>query len=217
MNKTPTIEAQKRDRMGTRYARRLRQTGRLPAVLYGHKAEPLHLHVDEKQVITHLRHGAHLLSLEVAGEQAQTCLVKDLQYGFLGDNVVHVDFTRVDIDEEVRVQVALHFVGTPALAAKTGAILSHDLNSLEVICRAGNIPEGIRVDLSRLGTVSMLTVGELALPPGVRTAVHPSTLVAHVMMVEEEVTVGEAAEVVTTAEPEVIGAKVEEPVEEAAP
>lgn len=217
MNKTPTIEAQKRDRMGTRYARRLRQTGRLPAVLYGHKSEPLHLHVDEKQVITHLRHGVHLLTLEMAGEKPQTCLVKDLQYGFLGDNVVHVDFSRVDLDEEVRVMVTLQYVGAPALAAKAGAILSHDLNSLEVICKAGAIPDGIRVDLSKLGTANMLTVGELALPPGVRTAVNPSTLVAHMMLIEEDAAVGEAAEVVTAVEPEMIGAKVEEPVGEAAP
>ena len=68
MQKTPSIQGQKRDRTGTRYARRLRQSGRLPAVLYGHKREPLHLHVDEKQVLTHLKHGAHLLSLELAGE-----------------------------------------------------------------------------------------------------------------------------------------------------
>ena len=56
--------------------------------------------VNEKEILTHLHHGAHVFNVEIEGSNAETCLVKDLQFGYLGDNVIHVDLTRVNLDEE---------------------------------------------------------------------------------------------------------------------
>ena len=72
------------------------------------------IHIDEKEILTLLQHGAHVLSVTVEGGKTETCLVKELQFGYLGDNVIHVDFARVKLDEEVRVQVRLNFVGESA-------------------------------------------------------------------------------------------------------
>ena len=205
MPKTPSITATTRERTGSRYAQRLRKQGRLPAVIYGHETDPVSISVDEKEMLTHLKHGTHVLSLNVEGGSKETCLVKELQFGYLGDNVIHVDFARVDLDEEVHVHVHLNFVGEPASARKTGAILSHDLTELEVICRVNEIPDEIKVDLNLMGEATVLTVGEVPLPPGLRATTHPGTPVAHISFVHKEEAVGEEVEVVPGAEePEVI-------------
>lgn len=206
MSKTPSVTATTRQRTGTRYAQRLRKQGRLPAVIYGHKTDPLSVSVDEKEILAHLQHGTHVLSVEVEGGSKETCLVKDLQFGFLGDNVIHIDFARVDLDEEVHVNVHLNFVGEPESARKTGAILSHDLTELEVVCRVNEIPEEIRVDLNLMGEATVLTVGEVELPPGLRATANPGTPVSHISFVhKEEEAVGEEVEVTPgEGEPEVI-------------
>ncbi len=211
-HETPKLEAVPREKVGTTYARRLRKQGRLPAVIYGHKKDPVAISIDEKEILIHLRHGTHVLAIDVEGAGAQTCLVKDLQFGFLGNDVIHVDFARVDLEEEVNVQVQLNFMGQSVAAQESGAILSHDMMSLEVICRVNEIPEEIKVDLAIMGEGMLLTVGDITLPPGVRAAADATTLVSQVTFVKrEEEAVGEEAEVETTeGEPEVITeAKVE--------
>ncbi len=205
MPKTPSITATTRERTGSRYAQRLRKQGRLPAVIYGHRTDPVSISVDEKEMLTHLKHGTHVLSLNVEGGSKETCLVKELQFGYLGDNVIHVDFARVKLDQEVHVHVHLNFVGEPASARKTGAILSHDLTELEVICRVNEIPDEIKVDLNLMGEATVLTVSEVPLPPGLRATTHPGTPVAHISFVHKEEAVGEEVEVEPGAEePEVI-------------
>lgn len=205
-HQTPKIEVKARERTGSRYCRRLRAQGRLPGVIYGHKREPLAVSIDTKEIMSLLQQGTHVLALTVDGaKKTETCLVKDLQFGYLGDTVIHVDFARVDLDEEVHVHVQLSFVGTPASAQKAGAILSHDLSDLEVICRVSHIPEEIKVDLERMKDRTLLTVGELMLPEDVRAASDPGTPVAHVSFVHREEAVTEEVEVVpATTEPEVI-------------
>lgn len=200
---TPRIVAEPRERIGSRYAQRLRRDGRLPAIIYGHNETPVAVSFDHKELVTHVRDGAHLVEV-VIGDSAgagETCLVKELQFGFLGDDVIHVDLARVSLDEEVEVSVALRFTGECAAAAQPGAILSHNLTQLEIACKANAIPEDIVVDESAL--TGTLTVGDLRLPPGVRCTLDPATVVASISFVQEEVE-GEAAEVAEAAAPEVI-------------
>lgn len=203
---TPRIEAERREKVGTTYSRRLRKAGRLPAIIYGHKKTPVAVSVDEKQMLIILHQGTHVLEMDVKGGTTETVLVKDLQFGFLGDDVVHIDFARVDLEEEVTVQVNIVFVGQPHAATEAGAILNHDQTSLEVICRVNAIPAEIRADLTLMGEGTILTVGDLALPPGVRAAADPGIPVSHITFVKkEEEAVGEEVEVAATGdEPEVI-------------
>ncbi|MFZ4750183.1 MAG: 50S ribosomal protein L25, partial [Phycisphaerales bacterium] len=105
----PTIQASTRDRVGSRYSKRLRAAGRLPAVIYGHGSEPLAVHVDEKITINALKKGLHVINLDIEGKGAETCLVKDLQFGFMGDDVIHMDLARVNLDEVVTVTVSFEF------------------------------------------------------------------------------------------------------------
>ena len=198
---TPTVQATRRDRTGSRYAKRLRNAGRLPAVIYGHKIDNVAISLDSKETLNLLHHGVHLLNVSIDGAANETCLVKELQFGYLGDNVIHIDLARVDLDEEVTVNVHIHFVGEPENAKKPGAVLNYDLTELEIICKASDIPDEIRIDIS--GMENSYNVSEVTLPAGIRTELDPETSICHISFVEEEAE-GEEIEIAGTAEPEVI-------------
>lgn len=184
-HETPTIAAQTRERTGTRFSKRLRQSGRLPAVIYGHGADPVAVSVNSVETLNHLKHGAHVINVEVEGESAETCLVKDLQFGFLGDNVIHVDFTRVDLDETVTVNVRLDFHGELGNIKEVGAVLVQDLTEIEVSCTVRDIPESIRVSLD--GHEMSVAISEIEFPKGVTPIASLETSVVHITIQAEEV------------------------------
>ena len=201
----PKIEAQKRDRLGSRYALRLRETGKLPAVIYGHKIDPMHICVDSKTFADILEDNAHLLEVSVEGK-SESCLIKDVQWNHLGNKVVHLDLTRVDLSEEVEVEVELVIVGEPKELKEGGKILEHPVSMLEIKCRADAIPGEIELDVSELTSQEPITVADLRLPPGVVATMDGDTILAQIQEVREEAEVEEPAEA-TGAEPEIIGRK----------
>ncbi len=209
-HEVPVLEAMPRERLGTRYAKRLRTKGQLPAVIYGHGSQPTPVSVDEKTMLSALRRGLHVFEIKLIGGASETCLVKELQFGWLGDNVIHVDLTRVNLDEEVTVSVAIHFIGTPESAKRVGAVLTHDISELELRCKVRDIPESIRVDLTNM-TGDIMTVAQLKLASGLTAVSNPYSALARVVLVLEEAT-GEAATTgAAAAEPEVLTAKKEDP------
>jgi large subunit ribosomal protein L25 len=177
-HETPIIAAQQRERRGSRYSQRLRKSGRLPAVVYGHGSDPLSISVDQKETLRHLSEGNHVFNVAIDGGSEETCLVKDLQFGFLGDDVIHIDFARVDLDEKVRVNMTLDFHGVPAGAKKGGTIVVHDLSELEIECTVRNMPDAIRIDLEHFDEI--IHVSDLTLPEGVEPITPGNTLVLHV-------------------------------------
>ncbi len=214
-HEVPVIEAQPRERLGTRYAKRLRLKGQLPAVIYGHGSQPTPVSVDEKTVLAALKRGLHVFEVKVGSGTSETCLVKELQFGWMGDNVVHVDLTRVNLDEVVTVSVAIHFIGTPEAAKKVGAVLTHDISDLEISCKVRDIPEAIRVDLTGM-TGEIMTVAQLKLAPGLTAVSNPHSALARVVVVLEEATGEAATTAAAPAEPEVLTAKKEDPATAAA-
>ena len=209
----PVIEAEPRDRIGTRYSKRLRQAGRLPAVIYGHGTQPTSVSLDAKSIISAVKHGTHVIELRVGGS-SETCLVKELQYGWMGDDVIHVDLTRVNLEETVRVSVALTFIGQPEASKRPGAVLTHDVQQLEVECKVRDIPEGIRIDMTQMEG-DVMTVSQVKMPAGVKAVTDPHYAVVRVVTVTEEAE-GEAAATTAAAEPEVLTAKKEAGAEGAA-
>ena len=182
---TPKVEAKPRDRVGTRYARRLRQEGRLPAVVYGHKSDPVAISLDENETLTHLRRGTLVMEIDIEGIGSETCLVKDLQFGYLGDDVVHVDFTRVNLDQVVTVMVRVEMRGQMANSKLPGAVMVTDLTDIEVSCSVRNIPEGIRLELGSFEDV--VTVGDLEIPDNVTVVTPTEERIAHLTIQAEEV------------------------------
>ena len=187
----PTIQAAPRDRTGSRYSKRLRAAGRLPAVIYGHGSDPLSVHVDEKITITALKKGLHVINLEIDGKGTETCLVKDLQFGFMGDDVIHMDLARVNLDEVVTVVVSLEFFGAPEAAKKSGTVVVHELADIQVRCKVRDIPEHVRVDMTTM-TGETFTAGDLKFAAGTELATDPHAVIVRVQTVKEEAA-GEAA------------------------
>ena len=205
---TPIVKVELRERLGTKYARRLRKNGRLPATVYGQKAEPISVSMDEKEILTYLHSGSHVMELDNGDGSPATVLVKDLQFGYLGDNLVHVDFARVDLTQVVTVMMRLEIVGQPIAASEEGAILEIPRPEIEIECMVQDIPSSIVVDLTEVEEI--FTVGDLELPEGVKATLEPDRHIAHVTFVAEEIE--EVEEVLEGEEetPEVISEVVEE-------
>ena len=140
-----TIES--RDQLGGRANKRLRDSGKLPGVIYGHKEAVVPVTLPKKEVVNFLRKGAHLFDLSLSGK-SEKVLVKEVQYDHLGIEVIHVDFARVSLDERVEVTVPIELKGEPAGEAD-GGVLSQIMNELEVECLVTDIPDVIRVNVSR--------------------------------------------------------------------
>lgn len=187
----PTIQASPRDMIGSRYSKRLRAAGRLPAVIYGHGSEPMSVHVDQHLTVGALKQGLHVINIEIEGKGTETCLVKDLQFGFLGDDVIHMDLARVNLDETVEVMVSIEFYGAPEAAKKSGTVVVHEMADLKVSCKVRDIPEHIRVDLTTM-TGDTFTAGDLKLPTGVKLVGDSHAVIVRVQVVKEEAA-GEAA------------------------
>ncbi|MEM6331820.1 MAG: 50S ribosomal protein L25 [Planctomycetota bacterium] len=198
---TPTIAFEKRDRIGTRYARRLRDAGRIPAVIYGHGAEPVHVAADAKEAYAALKEGAQLINASIDGTP-EPCLVKDIQFDYLGDTVIHLDLARVDLTQEVEVEVDLVYKGEPEGINSPGVLVQHPHPQIAVKCKANAIPEEIVADISGITAETSLLAGDLVLPEGVTLASEPQMAVATMTVVQElpDEDTAEAAD----GEPEVI-------------
>ena len=202
----PRIKADVRERTGTRYAARVRAQGKLPAVIYGHKQAPVHIAVDAKDMIELLHHNAHLIDVDVAGK-SEPCLVKEIQWDHLGSKIIHVDLARVDLTEEVQVEIEVELTGEAMGLKEIGALLEQSHNTIQVKCRADAIPKKLTHDISGLGVGDSLLVSGLTLPAGVTAVSAPDTLIAHLSVTKIEVEEVEEEETVAEGEdqPEVIG------------
>jgi large subunit ribosomal protein L25 len=210
------LSAERRAQLGTRAARRLRREGRLPAVVYGHHQEVLNVTVPLTEALRHVQDGAHLFSLKIDGAVEQV-LLKDVQYDHLGSEILHLDLFRVNLDEEITSEVAIDLFGEPA-ALKVGGTLTQTKHNLEVICKVRDIPEELRVDVSKMEIGDALHVSDIVLPPGVRLADPDEAEVTIATLAEQKAEEELAPAEEGPAEPEIIGRKAEEePAEGEAP
>jgi large subunit ribosomal protein L25 len=196
-----------RSERGSRANKRLRDSGRVPGVIYGHKQDVLAVSMDRREVTHHLAKGAHVFDLTLNGK-SETVLVKDVQYDHLGDEVLHIDFNRVSVDERVKVSVPIELKGTPKEAE--GGVLTQVLANLEVECLVLEIPEAIRHNVTDMKLNDVLHVKDLVLPPGVTALQDPELIVATVREVKEVLPVVPETVEGAAAEPEVIGRKAAE-------
>jgi large subunit ribosomal protein L25 len=205
MAETVQLTSETRPERGTRQARQLRKTGRVPAVLYGHKKDTLALSIPSEEAAWAIRHGARVVNLEVGGA-VESALIADVQWDHLGKELVHVDFQRVSRDERIKIVVPIELRGTPT--AVGGGILEQPLHTLHIECPATAVPESIRVAINELHVGMAIHVKELHLPEGVTVLDDPEAIVVQIKapIAEAEAPAAPAG----PAEPEVIGRKAEE-------
>jgi large subunit ribosomal protein L25 len=208
MAEVKELVAQPRAETGSQAARRLRRTGHIPAVVYGHKEGTLHLSVPAAEVEWAVRHGVHVVDLKADGK-TEKALIKDIQWDHLGKDLLHVDFARVSADERIVVTIPVELKGiAPGVTA--GGLLSHQLHSLAVECLALQVPESIRVNINELQLGAAIHVRELVLPPDVKAMADPEAIVVHVTVPAAEPTAVVAPVEPGAAEPEVIGRQAKE-------
>jgi large subunit ribosomal protein L25 len=188
----------------------LRKQGQIPAVVYGHKKEPVAISLDARSFVEELHRGRRLMNIQLDKGQ-ETMLVKEVQYDHLGKEVIHVDLMRVDVTEMVRVAVPIELKGT-AKGTHEGGMVEVHTSSVEVECRVTEIPERITVSIKEMALGDALHAKDLQLPEGVKLMSLPELLLATCHVVAEVKTT-EELEAVMPAAPEVITAAKEEPEE----
>lgn len=196
---TDELKVTKRDKLGSAATQRLRRSGHVPAVLYGHNEPNEHLAIPEAEVRAVLRH--HSKMVKLAGEVSQTALISDMQWDPLGIEVLHLDLTRVNLKESVEVTVPIQVHGE-APGVRDGGVMLENLHEVDVRCPAGSIPEQLEVDVNDLQLGGQLIAGDLQLPGGVELLTPAETVIVHVE--EPRQPAADEVEEATEGEPEVI-------------
>ncbi|MCE9545821.1 MAG: 50S ribosomal protein L25 [Planctomycetia bacterium] len=204
-----TFQVEPRLPRGKRFARRERQAGKVPAVLYGHGQEVLPLSLDGAAVLAAVRHGARLV--ELTGAVQESAFIREVQWDTFGTEVLHVDFSRVSADEQIEVTLPVEMKGT-APGVKDGGVVQQPLHELTIECPAGVIPEKLLININHLALGQVLTVAAVDLPAGAKLVTPADIVVVQCQLPveQEDLEAGPGA----TAEPELIGRKAED--EEAA-
>ncbi|HBT33158.1 MAG TPA: 50S ribosomal protein L25 [Pusillimonas sp.] len=161
---------------GTSASRRLRHAGRIPAIVYGGEEKPLNIELDHNEIFHALRKEefhASILDMNVDGKE-QKVLLRAVQWHPYKQIVMHIDFQRVDASHVITTKVPLHFVnGETSPAVKLGgAVITHVMTELEIICLPANLPQFIEVDLAKMVAGESVHLESITLPKGVTFAAH---------------------------------------------
>ena len=192
-----TIEVHKREQTGSLAARKLRRSGLVPAILYGHGEENVNLTVRSDEIGRIINHGTKLLSL--TGHISETALLRDVQWDAFGVDILHIDLTRVSQSEAVEVTVPVETHGQ-APGTSEGGVLAVVMHEVSILCPAAKIPDHIRVNVSNLHMGDAILAKDLQLPEGASLVENESEVVVHVV----PPTVGAEEEAEEEAEPELI-------------
>lgn len=174
MSEALTLPAETRERAGKGASRALRREGRVPAVVYGGKEEPLTVHVEEKELVRQLNFGHFFNSIvmvEVGGKQVRT-LPKDVAFHPVTSRPLHADFLRLAKDAKVEVAVPVSFVNEEASPGlKKGGVLNMVRHELDLICDADKIPAEIEIDVTGLEVGDSVHISHVTLPEGSESAI----------------------------------------------
>ena len=194
---------------GKRRVRRLRKSGVLPAVVYGHGEESVSVAVRAEALRHALRHGSQLIKL--SGAVDGSVLIRELQWDSFGHEVLHVDFLRVDADQRIEVTVQVQLRGV-APGVKEGGVVDHVTHRIEIEVRASDIPEVLHVNINELSLGESILASQIdGLPAGARLLTSGDAIIVQcVEPIEEK----EEVEMADSVEPELIGGKPGEAAEE---
>jgi large subunit ribosomal protein L25 len=211
------VSALPRPERGKNEARRLRVSGRIPAVVYGAFKEPVAISLNPKDItkIIHSKTGHNsIFDLAIEGGETTPVIVADEAYDPIRSHLLHIDLRRIDLTRKLKVAVPVHVTGEAKGVKQQGGILDVVTRSVEIECVPDDIPNQFDVDVTELMIGNSIRVSELTLKEGVRVLTSGDAVIAHVVGIKEEA----AAEV--KPEPEVAakkGGKKEEAAPAAAP
>ena len=165
------LDAELREAAGKGASRRLRRSGKVPAILYGGKSDPVSLSLAHNELVKHLDHEAfysHILTVKFDGK-SEKAVLRDVQRHPAKPFITHIDLQRVSETETIRMNVPLHFLNeeTAKGVKQQGGVVMHLLTDVEVSCLAKDLPEYIEVDVAELQVGETIHLSELKLPGGV--------------------------------------------------
>ncbi len=202
MEKALLLKAEIREHTGSKDAKKLRKDGRIPAIVYGHKQKPVAISLDRNTMVEGLHRGRRLMDVQI-DRKKEKMIVKDLQYDYLGKDVIHVDLMRVDVTETIKVAVPIELKGI-AKGTHEGGIIEECTDHLEVECKVTDIPESVVVSVKEINVGDTLHAGDIELPDGVKLVSPPEMLLVTCHLVAAARTT-EELEKETPVSPEVIG------------
>ena len=185
---TASLNAELRGETGKGAARKLRASGRVPAVVYGHARAPQGLSINAREMgrlLEHITAASTVIELSLGGATTRT-LIREIQRHPVDRSLVHVDFLELVAGEQVTVRVPLVFTGTAVGVSEQGGLLSEQLREVEIQADPANIPDHIDVDVSALTLGHPLHVRDLNVPAGVTITSDPDAPVASVTAPAEE-------------------------------
>ena len=191
---------------GSSDSRRLRASGKIPGIIYGHGTEPIPVAVVAREVRLALNTPAGLnalIQLDVEGTQ-HLALPRDIQRHPVRNTVSHIDFQVVRRDEMMEVEIPIHLIGEAEAVSKQGGVVEQVLQTLTVQSTPTNIPSSLSIDITNLTFEESIRVADIVLPEGVTTALDPEEAVVTGKLVYEE---PETAVAAVPAEGEVGGAE----------
>lgn len=172
-----TIDVAKREKLGSAESERLRRDGQVPAVLYGMKRPNLELTIARSDVERFLRTGSHLVELKL-GDKARPAILREMQTDPMDATIIHVDFVRVDDENEVETEVPLNFKGR-AKGEGEGGVFAAVLHSVVVKARPKFLPRQYTIEISELGVNEVITLGDIEQREGVSFVEPLTTVIAN--------------------------------------
>jgi large subunit ribosomal protein L25 len=207
------INSEKRDEIGKNASRRLRKSGRVPAVLYGEGLAGAPLILDKRDIFKILKSESGentIFKIAFEGGEADV-MIKDLQVDSTTDELLHADLIKIAMDKAVRVAIPLELFGEAVGVKTEGGFVDFMSRELEVECLPADIPDVIKVDISALHLHQSLKIADIIPPAGVRLLGEPTTVVVLIQVPHEEKVEVKAEEAVAVegapaaaAEPEII-------------
>lgn len=182
MNANATLQVERRD-VGSGYSlRKLRESGRIPGVIYGQGlSAPTAISLEAKQVLAMLRtHPNAVVEVDIPGEGKHPIMITDMQRDPLSQQIVHMDFRRVDMNSKINTSVRLDFVGS-SLGQQEGGMMQIIQHEIEIECYPKDIPDVIEADVNGLGLGDHLSVSDLKLPEGVTATQEPGTVIVAIL------------------------------------
>ncbi|PRA79476.1 50S ribosomal protein L25/general stress protein Ctc [Microbacterium sp. MYb66] len=172
MSEDTKVHAELRESFGKGFARRLRAAGKIPAVIYGHGTEPVHVALPGHQVSLIIRRANALLELDIEGK-SQLALVKDVQRDPVHQIIEHIDLLVVKKGEKVAIDVPIIVTGESA----PGTIANLDATTLSIEAEATHIPQNLEISVEGLEEGAHITAADVALPKGSTLLSDPEVLV----------------------------------------
>lgn len=155
------LEAKKRTKIDKASRSALRKEGRVPAIFYSKHHDPLAIDVSERALHPLVfTSKTHLISLNIEGQDELECIVKDVQFDPVTEQIVHIDLLGLKKGEKIQIEVPVQLKGTP-IGIKEGGILQHTLHKIEIECLPVDIPEHIEIDVTNLKLGDSIHAGDL--------------------------------------------------------